>query len=105
MKGFGGREGIRTPDPLLAKQVLSQLSYTPTVETCSYFRAFPAGPKSLPLHSHSIVPSSPAPVSVCTARLCNSSSPLGQRAVQMHVSSVHEQVLTRYVIRLLREQE
>ncbi len=26
----GGREGIRTPDPLLAKQVLSQLSYTPT---------------------------------------------------------------------------
>ena len=25
----GGREGIRTPDPLLAKQVLSQLSYTP----------------------------------------------------------------------------
>src|SRR5208283_1416596 len=27
----GGREGIRTPDPLLAKQVLSQLSYTPIV--------------------------------------------------------------------------
>jgi hypothetical protein len=27
----GGREGIRTPDPLLAKQVLCQLSYTPTV--------------------------------------------------------------------------
>ncbi len=26
---IGGREGIRTPDPLLAKQVLSQLSYTP----------------------------------------------------------------------------
>ena len=26
----GGREGIRTPDPLLAKQVLCQLSYTPT---------------------------------------------------------------------------
>ena len=25
----GGREGIRTPDPLLAKQVLCQLSYTP----------------------------------------------------------------------------
>lgn len=25
----GGREGIRTPDPLLAKQVLSQLSYGP----------------------------------------------------------------------------
>ena len=30
-KEVGGREGIRTPDPLLAKQVLSQLSYTPTV--------------------------------------------------------------------------
>ena len=30
---FGGREGIRTPDPLLAKQVLSQLSYTPTAGT------------------------------------------------------------------------
>jgi hypothetical protein len=25
----GGDEGIRTPDPLRAKQVLSQLSYTP----------------------------------------------------------------------------
>ena len=28
----GGRGGTRTPDPLLAKQVLCQLSYTPTVE-------------------------------------------------------------------------
>ena len=28
---FGGDEGIRTLDPLLAGQVLSQLSYTPTV--------------------------------------------------------------------------
>ncbi len=26
----GGDEEIRTPDPLLARQVLSQLSYTPT---------------------------------------------------------------------------
>ena len=26
---FGGDEEDRTPDPLLAKQVLSQLSYTP----------------------------------------------------------------------------
>ena len=26
---FGGDEGNRTPDPLLAGQVLSQLSYTP----------------------------------------------------------------------------
>ena len=28
-KPFGGDEEIRTPDPLLARQVLSQLSYTP----------------------------------------------------------------------------
>ena len=27
---FGGAEGTRTPDPLHAKQVLSQLSYSPT---------------------------------------------------------------------------
>ena len=27
----GGDEEIRTPDPLLARQVLSQLSYTPTL--------------------------------------------------------------------------
>jgi hypothetical protein len=26
----GGAEGTRTPDPLLAKEVLSQLSYSPT---------------------------------------------------------------------------
>ena len=29
-KRFGGDEEDRTPDPLLARQVLSQLSYTPT---------------------------------------------------------------------------
>ena len=29
MKSASGDEGIRTPDPLLARQVLSQLSYTP----------------------------------------------------------------------------
>ena len=29
MRPLGGDEGIRTPDPLLAGQVLSQLSYTP----------------------------------------------------------------------------
>ena len=29
----GGAEGTRTPDPLLAKQVLSQLSYGPTMES------------------------------------------------------------------------
>jgi hypothetical protein len=30
----GGAEGIRTPDLLLAKQALSRLSYSPTVNYC-----------------------------------------------------------------------
>ena len=38
----GGREGIRTPDPLLAKQVLSQLSYTPTVGVPFILKHLPA---------------------------------------------------------------
>jgi hypothetical protein len=33
----GGRDRDRTGDPLLAKQVLSQLSYTPTAGTPSIF--------------------------------------------------------------------
>jgi hypothetical protein len=37
----GGREGIRTPDPLLAKQVLSQLSYTPTAGVTFILKHFP----------------------------------------------------------------
>ncbi len=40
---FGGRGRDRTGDPLLAKQVLSQLSYTPTVGTTyilKHFRPF-----------------------------------------------------------------
>jgi hypothetical protein len=36
----GGREGIRTPDPLLAKQVLSQLSYTPTKQLILILKHF-----------------------------------------------------------------
>jgi hypothetical protein len=31
---YGGAEGIRTPDLLLAKQALSRLSYSPTVNYC-----------------------------------------------------------------------
>jgi hypothetical protein len=31
MSPYGGDEEDRTPDPLLAKQVLSQLSYTPVL--------------------------------------------------------------------------
>jgi hypothetical protein len=34
---FGGRDRDRTGDPLLAKQVLSQLSYTPTVHPLRTF--------------------------------------------------------------------
>ena len=34
----GGDDGIRTHDPLLAGQVLSQLSYTP--KGCSFFTVF-----------------------------------------------------------------
>jgi hypothetical protein len=33
----GGRDRARTGDPLLAKQVLSQLSYTPTVIILSHY--------------------------------------------------------------------
>ena len=32
-KSFGGDNEIRTHDPLLARQVLSQLSYTPTISS------------------------------------------------------------------------
>jgi hypothetical protein len=31
---FGGADRDRTGDPLLAKQVLSQLSYSPTLGAC-----------------------------------------------------------------------
>jgi hypothetical protein len=31
VKSDGGAKGTRTPDPLLAKQVLFQLSYSPSV--------------------------------------------------------------------------
>jgi hypothetical protein len=48
---YGGREGIRTPDPLLAKQVLSQLSYTPTAGLSFHSKAFARIPKSVPLLS------------------------------------------------------
>jgi hypothetical protein len=40
MREFGGRDRDRTGDPLLAKQVLSQLSYTPIeiglLEYCNF---------------------------------------------------------------------
>ena len=39
---IGGRDRVRTCDPLLAKQVLSQLSYTPTAGTAIDVKAFAA---------------------------------------------------------------
>ena len=38
----GGRDRDRTGDPLLAKQVLSQLSYTPTVGVTLILKHFRA---------------------------------------------------------------
>jgi hypothetical protein len=38
-KTFGGAERSRTADPLLAKQVLYQLSYSPTVDNWKISRA------------------------------------------------------------------
>ena len=35
---LGGDDGIRTHDPLLAGQVLSQLSYTPIIGYCFFLR-------------------------------------------------------------------
>ena len=37
MKKFGGAEEDRTPDPLRARQVLSQLSYDPFFTSIFYF--------------------------------------------------------------------
>jgi hypothetical protein len=39
---IGGRDRVRTCDPLLAKQVLSQLSYTPTAGSAIDVKAFAA---------------------------------------------------------------
>ena len=42
---LGGDEGNRTPDPLLAKQVLSQLSYTPMLRVSFFQCTFPVPSK------------------------------------------------------------
>ena len=45
---LGGGKEDRTPDPLLAKQVLSQLSYTPTLLRFGYALEVPfPGPSKL----------------------------------------------------------
>ena len=46
----GGRDRVRTCDPLLAKQVLSQLSYTPTSGTVNDFKVFATVRKLRKLH-------------------------------------------------------
>jgi hypothetical protein len=51
----GGREGIRTPDPLLAKQVLSQLSYTPTAGTFLNSKAFVPALKLRKTHAFPLI--------------------------------------------------
>ena len=43
----GGDNRDRTDDPLLAKQVLSQLSYTPVVIALGFLFFCPAGPQKL----------------------------------------------------------
>ena len=45
LKCHGGDEEIRTPDPLLARQVLSQLSYTPMLMVLFGYLFFKAEPK------------------------------------------------------------
>ena len=45
LKCHGGDEEIRTPDPLLARQVLSQLSYTPMLMVLFGYFLFKAKPK------------------------------------------------------------
>ena len=46
---FGGDEEDRTPDPLLARQVLSQLSYTPMYQSWIDCRDFGISFFSFPL--------------------------------------------------------
>ena len=46
MRPYGGDEEDRTPDPLLAKQVLSQLSYTPIFGFPRFFKLLIAAPSS-----------------------------------------------------------
>ena len=48
---YGGAEGIRTPDLLLAKQALSRLSYSPTLNYCIKYCVVA---KALPFFIHGI---------------------------------------------------
>ena len=50
----GGDEGIRTPDPLLAKQVLCQLSYTPLLGPKVLLCRIPSKLNNVPVLSKTI---------------------------------------------------
>ena len=50
---LGGGKQDRTADPLLARQVLSQLSYTPTIYLCLSSRFPPSKLSSTQVHSQS----------------------------------------------------
>ena len=67
---LGGDEGNRTPDPLLAKQVLSQLSYTPI-----RVRLFPLF--NVPL---------PAPSKLNNAIACDTLDPFWVRSLELFIA-------------------
>jgi hypothetical protein len=67
MKAFGGRGRDRTGDPLLAKQVLSQLSYTPTVGTTFILEHFRGIQNPFLCFSVITVPKPPGQGAVCAA--------------------------------------
>ena len=50
----GGDDGIRTHDPLLAGQVLSQLSYTPVLTRLCSPEGFPSGDVGIDLFSRAV---------------------------------------------------
>src|ERR1039457_940957 len=54
---LGGAKGTRTPDPLLAKQVLFQLSYSPSVNLVPPTRRTRAGPAPSRWTCHAAAPS------------------------------------------------
>ena len=68
----GGDEGIRTLDPLLAGQVLSQLSYTPIFEVRSKSEKVEVNLFTLCiLHFHNRIPQG-----MCNAKACFGSGSL-----------------------------
>ena len=79
---YGGAEGDRTPDPLLAKQVLSQLSYSPIinhlfawcVRLVSNQRPLPCQGSALPLSYERNRQSFQSTLPPCSSRLKSNKS-------------------------------